>query len=859
MLIFGTRRHKETGETRAATHPLPILHAYRLLPFKMSVPLPGDLRYGLRRLNNNAGFTVVAVICLALGICASITVFSVVDTLLIRPLPGVVEQDRIVSLGTKPVRMEGLPAPVTPGISYGDFRRYLEASHVFTGLAAYCQVPLNLRAAGGEPRRVQGQVVSDNYFSTLGLRPAAGRLMVRGDGARGGMTPVVISYDLWEKAFGRRREALGGAVAINSGTFVIVGVTPKAFPGTLHGEPADVWLPLEAAPQVMPRFARESMVESKRGWLYWFFGRLAPGVDAKRAQTELDLLADRFGRGLAQDERAPGLQVYPGLGVWPGSWNDLERPLVLASAVVGLLMLVVCANLGGLLLVKAAARQEEIGVRLALGVTRLRLVRQLLTESLALAVLGGAAGFAMALFAVEWIQDIPLGGFLPRIQNVAIDSRVVAFTLALTLGSGVFFGLIPALWSTRRQVVPLLRPGAGNAGLDRGRTRLQEIFVVAQITVSLILLISTGLFVRTLRNLQSIDPGFDSRHILDVRVDLSSRGYSEPRGAALYDQLLRQVKGLPGVESASLALTVPLSRNNGEGRFSSLRLAGGAPSAEPVSSQSSAVSPSYFRTLGIPLLRGRDFSPQDGAGAPGAVIVDETLAAQLWGKRNPIGQRVVLEQPKRVVLEVVGVARSVRILERQVTQPFFYVPLAQSYEPDLALQVRTAPGDPLRLAASVRDILRKLDPSLAVEVSRYDDEVQETLAQPRLFSWLLGSFSSVALLITALGLYGALSYLVSRRTREMGIRMALGARGSEIVALVIRRGMTLTLTGLVLGLVAASWTTSVFADFLFGVAPTDPEVFVSVAVILTLVGLAASSLPAYSATRVDPMAVIRHE
>jgi predicted permease len=824
----------------------------------MSVPLPGDLRYGLRRLNNNAGFTAVAVICLALGICASITVFSVIDTLLIRPLPGVVEQDRIVSLAPRPVQMEGLPAPITLGLSYGSFQRYQEASHAFTDLAAYYPLHMNL-LAGGEPRRVLGQVVTDNYFSVLGLRPAAGRLMVKGEGAREGTTPVVISHRLWQQAFGRRREALGAPVRINGGTFVVVGVTPEGFSGTLHSDPSDVWLPMEAAPRVLSSPTPEQLHQSKPGWLTWFFGRLAPGMDLEQAQAEMDMLADRFAEGVPKDEQVSGLLVYPGLGVWPGSRDALQRPLVLAAVVVGLLMLVVCANLGGLLLVKAAARQEEIGVRLTLGVTRLRLVRQLLTESLVLASLGGLAGFVLALFATEWIQGISLGGYLPRIESLTVDGRVVAFTLALTLGSGVLFGLVPALWSTRRQVVPLLHPGAGGGILDRGRTRLQEIFVVAQITVSLILLISTGLFVRTLRNLQSIDPGFDSRNVLDLRIDLSMQeGYSEPRGRELYDQLLTQVRRLPGVESASLTLTVPLSRNNGRGSFSALRPVTGAGPEKPVPSELTIVSTDYFRTLGIPLLRGRDFSPADRSGAPGVVIVDEILASQLWPGGNPVGQQVVLGQPERV-LEVVGVARSIRILNRQIAQPFFYLPLAQRYAPDLALQVRTAAGDPLRWAPSIRGIVRKLDRNLAVEVSRYDDEVQETLAQPRLFSWLLGSFSTVALLITSLGLYGTLSYLVSRRTREMGIRMALGARGSEIVTLVIRRGMTLTFIGLILGLVAASWATSVFSSLLVGVEPTDPGVFVSVAVLLALVGLAASSLPAYSATRVDPMAVIRHE
>ncbi|HEV7786501.1 MAG TPA: FtsX-like permease family protein, partial [Thermoanaerobaculia bacterium] len=493
---------------------------------------------------------------------------------------------------------------------------------------------------------------------------------------------------------------------------------------------------------------------------------------------------------------------------------------------------------------------------LALGVTRGRLVRQLLTESLTLGMLGGAAGFVMALFALDAIQGLPLGQFLPTIENLRIDGKVVAFTLALSLGTGLLFGLVPALWSTRRELVPLLRPGAGNGILDRGRIRLQEIFVVGQITISLVLLISTGLFVRTLMNLQSVDPGFDPRPVIDLRIDLLSPGYSEARGAAFYDQLLEEVQKLPGVDSAALTLTVPLSQTNGFRGLSKLSPAGG--SLQSLQAEYFVVSPGLFHTLGIPLLRGRDFSAADRHGAPGVVIVDDFVAASLWPGKNPLGERVRMPWSKES-WEVVGIARSIRVRNREAPKPLFYLPLAQHYLPDMALQVKAAGGGPLRLTSLVGGIVHRLDPNLAVQADRLANEVEATLAQSRLFSWLLGGFSVVALLVTGIGLYGTLAYTVRRRTRELGIRMALGARSSEIMALVIRRGLALTLTGLILGLVGAAWTTSVFASLLYEVTPTDPAVFIVVALLLTVVGLAASSLPAYSATRVDPMNVIRHE
>ncbi len=819
----------------------------------MSVPL--DVRYGFRKLNNNVGFTIVAIACLALGICASVTVFSVVDALLLRPFPGVMDPGRIVSLAARPQTIEELPGEeYTPALPFSTFERYRSSNRVFTDLAAYYSLPLNL-AGIGEPLRVSGQLVTDNYFTLLGLKSSLGRLFIPGEGRRERQPEAVIGYALWHRAFGARRQAIGSPLNLNGRTFVVIGVAPGGFHGTLHTEEIDVWVPMETAPLLLPSRLSAGLFAAKPAWLYWFFGRLAPGVSVGHAQAEMDRLAKQLAAGVPRDQRPPALALYPGLGLWPGSQDMLSGPLLLLSAVTALLMLVVCANLGGLLLVKTAARQEEIGVRLALGVTRSRLVRQLLTESVALSCLGGCAGFLLALFAVDAIQGLSLGRFQPTI-SVAVGGRVIAFTLGLSLGAGVLFGLVPALWSTRRQVVPMLRRG-GEGAQERGRTRLQEILVVGQVTVSLMLLVSTGLFVRTLQNLRSVQTGFSSRNIVNLKMDLSLRGVQEASGLAFYDQLLDQVSRVAGVKAAALTLTVPLGREAGEDRIGSLRPLGGSVQRSPATLEYDVVTPGFFDTLRVPLVAGRDFSADDRQGAPPVVILDEATARTLWPGRNAVGERVALGD--RTVCEVVGVVRRIRFSELPADpHPHFYLPFAQRYEPAMALQVRTA-AEPLRAVDPIRSILRKLDPNLGVQVSRFSDEVEETLAQPRLFSWLFGSFSLTALLVTAIGLYGALSYAVSRRTRELGIRMALGARASEIIVMVLRRGLGMTLAGLVLGLLAASWATSIFAGLLFGVTPTDPAVFVSVALLLTLVGLAASSLPAYRATRVDPMAIIRHE
>jgi putative ABC transport system permease protein len=817
----------------------------------MSVPL--DVRYGFRRLNNNVGFTIVAVACLALGICASVTLFSVIDALLLRPFPGVEDPHGIISLAAKPIRFAG--ADYTPSLNYTTFQRYRRANRVFTDLVAFSRVELNV-AGHGEPVRVTGQVVTDNYFSVLGLRSSLGRLFVPGEGAREKQPEAVISHGLWRRAFGGRLQAIGSPVSLNGRTFVIIGVTPQGFHGTMHSLPTDVWLPMETAPLVLARLLPAGLAAERPAWLPWFFGRLAPGMDLERAQAEMDLLAVHLGEGLPADRKPPALGLQARTGPWPGGADEVTGPLVLLSALTALLMLVVCANLGGLLLVKTASRQEEIGVRLALGVTRGRLVRQLLSESVALALLGGAAGFLLALFVVDAIQGVSLGQYLPRIDNVAVGGRVVAFTLGLSLGAGLLFGLAPALWSTRRQVVPMLHRG-GEGSQDRGRTRLQELLVVGQVTLSLLLLVSTGLFVRTFQNLRSIDPGFSSRNVVSFGLDLGLKEIPPRQGSLLYDQLLEQVGRLPGVEKAALAMVAPLSRITQDTRLGSLRPLG-QPRPAAVEMEYDVVSPGFFETLRVPLAGGRDFSPLDRQGTPGVVILDEAAARILWpGRREVVGEHVTLGSGE--VCEVIGVARRLRFSELQADpEPRFYRPLAQVYVSGVALQVRTA-GDPMRVVDPVRAILSKLEPGLAVQVSPFEEEVAETLSRPRLFSWLLGSFSLTALLVTAIGLYGALSYAISRRTRELGIRMALGARASEIIVMVLRRGLGLTLAGLVLGIVAASWATSLFAQYLFGVAPTDPAVFVFVSLLLTLVGLAASSLPAYRATRVDPMAIIRHE
>jgi predicted permease len=815
--------------------------------------VPSDVRYGLRKLNNNVGFTAVAVLCLALGIGANVTVFSVVNALLLRPVSGVTDPSRLVSLTGQFVRLRGMEASVSKSLSYPDLEAYRKRVRALSGLEAHNAFSANL-VTGAKVLRVRGEIVTDGYFTTLGVQSALGHLFAPGRAQREPHPEVVLAHSFWQRALGGRREAVGAPMTLNGRVFTVAGVAAADFRGTLHGEEVDLWVPVETAPVVLPHVTEAALADPQSDWLFRFVGRLAPGVDLKEAQAELDALARDLAVG--RPEPPTALQVYPGVGLSPGQQEAVAGVLTLLSVVVGLLMLVVCANLGGLLLVRAATRREEMGVRLALGVTRSRLIRQLLTESVTLSLFGGAAGFMVALFATELLRGVALGQTLPRLPELQMDVRVVAFTVALSFAAGLLFGMVPALWATRPRGEPIVRRG-GEVGADRSRTRLQEIFVVGQVMVSLVLLVTTGLFVRTLRNLQEISPGFDSRGVVNARMELDRGRYQPAEGIAFYEQLLEQVRARREVSSAALALSVPLQIGPG----SRGRLTSAVPppesGLEPLFLESNLVSPGYFQTLGIPLREGRDFSPEDREGAPRVVIVNEALANAFWPGKSPVGRHLIVGERS---YEIVGVAGNLRLKSLEAgPSPLVYRPLAQAYDPSMNLHVRTQVA-PRIVAERLRAIASEMDPSIPLfEVSPYDEQVRRAVAQPRLLSTLFGTFSLIAVFVTAIGLYGTLAYSVSRRTRELGIRIALGARASEIVSLVLRRGLALTLTGLVLGVGTALWTTSVFASLLFGVEPTDPAVFFLVSLLLAAVGLAASSLPAYSATRVDPMAVIRHE
>jgi putative ABC transport system permease protein len=811
-----------------------------------------DLRHGLRRLRRRPGFTALATACLGIGIGASVGLFSILHTLVLRPLPGVAAPRELVTLVPKPMPMPGLPGvTLSKSLSYPVYRQYREANRVFSGLAAYERIPVSLAVPGqGNPVRISGHLVTDNYFATLGLESAVGRTLA---GGRGAETEVVISRELSQRVFGLRRDVLGRPLLLNGQLFQVAGVLPQGFRGVERTEPVDVWIAMEAAPRVVPGIKPGDLSDPAQQWFPCLFARLMPGANRSKAEAEIDVISRMIAKGGIE---APGFDISEGLGINPYLRKRIFDSLLVVTGVISLLMLLVCANLAGLLLIQAAAREREIGIRVAFGATQGRIVRQLLSESLLLGLLGGLAGVAIGRGLMRVLEGMVLDGLLPQLAGLSLDRQALTFALTLALAAGVLFGFAPALWLSSE--ARWIREGSGTTP---GRSRLQDVLVVGQVALSLMLLVGTGLFVRTWHNLQEVPPGLDGRGVVDLQIDLELQRYGEAPGQAFYDQLLDRVRRIPGVRSASLAVAVPLASHQEIALFSEIQVPGQPldGKAGPRMTAENLVSPGYFATLGIPLVSGRDFSARDREGAPPVVIVSRSFARSIWGTRDPVGERITIDS---LPMEVVGVAADVLTSLRGGPRELLYRPLHQFYFPNLTLHVKTAGGEATARAvvSPIRAEMARLDRTVPIAgVSLLEEEIRQASAQPRLFSQLLGGTSGVALLLTGIGLYGSLVLAVRRRTRELGIRRALGAQTSEVLALVLRQGLGLTAVGLTLGIAASLLATRALSGMLFGVTPTDPAVFATVALICGSLGAAASLLPAWSAARVDPMEALRQE
>ncbi|MCI0388408.1 MAG: ABC transporter permease [Acidobacteria bacterium] len=809
-----------------------------------------DLRYGARMLMKKPGFTLIAVVTLALGIGANTAIFTWLKAIFLQPLPGVAASHRLVMLRSTWIKSANSPM----WVSYPNYKDYRDRNQVFSGLAAFNIITFNLVGGEGQPERIWGSLVSGNYFDVLGVRAAQGRFFALDEDRTPGTHPVVvISQRLWQRRFAADPSLIGKTIRLNKLDFTVIGVAPEGFRGSVLGLEFDLWAPLMMYPQMSPLGHH---LNSRGSHHFLAIGRLKDGVTFEQAQANAQAIAAQLAKDYPQEIEGEGATLFTLIDEPIGA-GQMAPWLVVLMAVAGLVLLIACANVANLLLARAAGRSREMGIRLALGAGRSRLVRQMLTESLVLALMGGAAG---ALLAV-WLSDAmslmlpPLGW--PLALNLEWDYRVVGFASALTILTVVAVGLVPALRATKVDPVISIRNEAGATSALMRRSRLRGTLVVTQIAVSLVSLVCAGLFIRSLAQQLKVNLGFDPERALLVSMDLFPNGYDEKRGAEFYRQLVEHVAALPGVESVSLSRNVPPTWTGGI--MWTHEIEGYLPRAdEAMDIEYEVVAPRYFQAMRIPLAEGREFNEADHAQSAPVAIVNETMARRYWPGQSPLGRR--LRGGGGAWSTVIGVARDVKYIEaRAPARPWMYYPLGQHYSSLMTLVVRTA-GDPWQALPSVRGAVRALDATLPL----FDEKTLQMHSGAQLFLdrivvTFLSAFGLLTLALAAIGLYGLMAYSVTARTHEIGIRMALGAQTTDVLKLVIKQGLTLTLTGVVIGLTTAFGLTRLIKKLLFGVSETDPLTFILIALLLTGVALLASYLPARRAAKVDPMVALRCE
>ena len=803
-----------------------------------------DLRFGARMLWKNRGFTILTVTALALGIGFNTAIFSVVDTVLLRPLPYR-EPNRLVSIWERNLRV-GIDRSEMSPANYLDLRAQ---NQVFEQVGAFLDQSITLTGVG-EPERLEGQSVSANTLSLLGVQPVVGRTFLPEEDRPGNHQVVVLSYGLWQRRFARDAGIVGQQITLDGQPFNVIGVMPSGF--FFPQRESELWTPLAMGPEQA----------SGRGDHYLrVIARLKPGVTAEQAQAEAESIAAR----LAAD--------YPrtneGLGVFLNTLHadyvgNIRLALLILLGAVGLVLLIACANVANLLLARSTTRQREVAIRAALGARRGRIARQLLTESLLLAGLGGLAGLLVAIWGVEFLLRL-VPQTLSQLQGVSVDGRVLLFTLIVTMITGVICGLIPALQASSVQPGEALKDGGrGTQGGARGR-RLLGALVVSEVALALVLLIGAGLLLRSFHRLSKIDPGFQTDNLITLRTVLPGTKYPgpEPR-RAFYDEVLRRVEDLPGVESVGIISFIPLS-------FSGINFAFTVEGRSPVSDMKlplavyRVISPDYFSTMRIPILRGRSFDQHDTADAPSVVVINRSLAEQFWPGEEAIGKRLKVgpadsPNPWATIIGVVGDVRQVGLQGEQSLEMYAtYKQDPRGFVAPRDLVIRTK-SDPAGIVAAVRKQVWEVDKDQPVSNVRTVDQVFATaVSRERFQTLLLGLFAALALVLAIVGLYGVMSYAVMQRTHEIGIRMALGAQRGEVLRLIIGQGMALTLAGVGLGIGVALVVTRLLAGVLYGVTATDPATFVVVASLLVAVALIASYIPARRATKVDPLVALRYE
>jgi predicted permease len=815
-----------------------------------------DVRYAARMLMKNPGFTLVAVISLALGIGANTTIFSIVNGLLLRPLPGIVKPQQLVDVHATDSRTS------YHTFSYPDYAYFRDQNKSFDGLFAFGATAISFNA-GAQPERAFGMLVSGNYFDVLGVHPAQGRFFALEEDRTLDTHPVaVVSYELWQRRFAADTSLIGKTVALNGHTFTIIGIAPEGFRGTWVGLTPDVWVPL-----MMQREARPGGDQLGRNtrWLQ-LGGRLKEGVTLDQAQSEMSAFAVQLAREFPESNRNQGVDVRRASGV-PGEVRGaLLGFMGLLMGLVGLVLLIACANVAGLFLARASARHKEMAIRAAMGASRARIVRQLLTESVLLFLLGGALGVFVAFWATDLLQAFKPPAEVPLTFDFGVDLRVLGFTLFVSLVTGIAFGLAPALASSKPDVIHALKGDAsGNKSVTR-TSRARNLFVIAQVAVSLVLLVAAGLFLRSLQNASQIDIGFHPEAVQLVTFDLTTQGYDKTKGQEFYRQLVERTAAVPGVEATSLARMIPLNGNN---RMEGINVAGFEPPEGRGSFQVdvNTVGAGYFETVEIPIVRGRGFTETDREGAPPVCVVNETMARRFFpgaDSSGAIGKLISFGETsgnQHAQTEIVGVVKDGKYgTLGEDARPYIYKPFAQNYSGEMTLHLRVNTTNAANVLAAVRREAETLDRDVPLlNIMPMSKAVGFSLIPLRLAASVVGALGALGLLLAAIGIYGVVNYWVTNRTREIGIRMALGAQESDVLRLVMRQGMMLALVGVLAGLVIAFALSRLLVSLLYGVSAIDFLTFAAVSLLLGTIALLACYIPARRATKVDPMIALRYE
>ena len=822
----------------------------------MSLFLQG-LRLTVRRLLKNPALTLAVVLSLALGIGANTTIFTMVNAILLNPLP-IEDSDDLVAVYT--YNEEGGPFGSELPTSYPNFDDWVEQNEVFSHLVAYQTVPLAM-VAGGEAEEVGGQVVSAGYFDMLKLRPAAGRFFLPEETRTPGTHPVtVLSHGLWKRRFAADPGTVGQTLTLNGHAFEIVGVAPSGFTGTgLLGAP-DLWVPMMMHEQVLTG-PFQAFFSVRRALMLESMARLNPGVTTDRAEAAMKTIASRLEQEYPNDNQGRSISLRPLIEttIPPFLRPQFDRAGTIMMVAVGLVLLIACANVANLLLARAEKRRSEIALRLSLGAGRGRLARQLLSEGVLLSLAGGAAGLALAFWGRGLLWGLRPPMLAQANPDLSFDTTVLGFTLAVSLLTGLLFGLVPALQSSSPDLAVVLRERAETTRAHRLWSP-RNLLVIFQVAFSLIALVGSGLFLNSLRQAQKIDTGFETENLAVLAFNLGTQGYDPDRGLQFQRQILESASGTPGVSSAALATNRPLSFQFGG--MMRTAIPQGLDATDPRSGtlvNTDIVSTGYFETLGIPILRGVDFTSGDRQGSRQVAIVNETMAGQVWPEQDALGQLFTFhgEDFER---EVVGVARDSKYgTLGENPQAKVYVPLEQNYADQMQLFIHTA-AHPGRTLGALQGTVRGLDGTLPLTAAATASQMlAESLWAPRLGALLLGIFGLLALVLAVIGIYGVMSYSVSLRNRELGIRMAIGAARTDVLMMVLRQGMKLVVIGVVVGWIGAALLFRWITSLLYGVSGTDPVTFTLAALVLVGIALLANLIPARRATAVDPRTVLKYE